>query len=215
MSRKSNCRNEYGFSLVELLVVIALIGILTTLSIPSLRTFYYGYQIKETAQRLSMIVQKARLRAINTRSPVTLAFSKTGDTISVVMQEGVLGSGVFNGEQLTFDGRARVLIGWNSGGAMTNFAISFQPDGAVTNDSGNAAWNNPPRIDIYDQFHATIVSPAYLRISLRGSTILGNLNINPDLAGHTTFNSTGYYVVSNTVSHLEELRRGVRIATTE
>ena len=72
----SRVRNRAGFSLVELLVVMAIIVIIAAGAIPSGLSFVRSYQIIGAQQSIAAAMQKARSEAVkrNSRYGVLLAF---------------------------------------------------------------------------------------------------------------------------------------------
>ncbi len=71
-------RFERGFSLVELLVSIAILTILLIVSIPTLLKAYRSYQLKDAASRFSGILKSARFSAIRKNTPVACQVKKIG-----------------------------------------------------------------------------------------------------------------------------------------
>jgi prepilin-type N-terminal cleavage/methylation domain-containing protein len=55
---------QAGFSLIELLVVVALILILATISVPSIAQYWRNYQIRGAAEQVAAEIQTARTKAI-------------------------------------------------------------------------------------------------------------------------------------------------------
>ena len=62
-----------GFTLVELLIVIALLGVLLTLALPSFLGTMQRYRVSTAAHQVANALQFARMEAIRTRTNVILA----------------------------------------------------------------------------------------------------------------------------------------------
>lgn len=71
-------RYERGFSLVELLLSIAILTILVIISVPTLLKAYRSYQLRDAASRLSGILKSTRFSAIRKNTPVNCQVVKTG-----------------------------------------------------------------------------------------------------------------------------------------
>jgi prepilin-type N-terminal cleavage/methylation domain-containing protein len=67
-------RTEAGFSFVELMVVIALIGILSAISLPSFLRTLPEKRLKNAARNLYADMQKARLLAVRKNKKVPVKF---------------------------------------------------------------------------------------------------------------------------------------------
>ncbi len=65
-------RGTGGFTLLELIVVCALIGIMLSLSIPSLRTTFFSDPLKTTARKLIGLVNGVRELAVRQQQPYLL-----------------------------------------------------------------------------------------------------------------------------------------------
>lgn len=63
-----------GFTLIELIITVAVIGILAGIGFPSIMKWVPNYKIKAAAQELNGNMQKARLDAIKTNSKVSATF---------------------------------------------------------------------------------------------------------------------------------------------
>ena len=67
-----------GFSLVECLVVVALLGILATLAMPSSRALQQRLQLDSGLRRLRVGLDRGRMAAERDRQPCALQLSSTG-----------------------------------------------------------------------------------------------------------------------------------------
>lgn len=68
----NGARGKRGFTLLELVVVCALIGIMLSLSIPSLRKTFFSDPLKTTARRLIGLVNGVRELAVREQQPYLL-----------------------------------------------------------------------------------------------------------------------------------------------
>lgn len=77
--RKQGFKNR-GFTLVEVLIVIAVIGILSAISVPMFQKWLPNMRLKDAAQDLYGYMQKARLGAVKTNSTWAIKFNPTANT---------------------------------------------------------------------------------------------------------------------------------------
>jgi type II secretion system protein H len=63
-------RSEHGYTLTELLVVLAVIGIMALIAVPFLLTYTSGATIDYAARELRSGLNRAKLMAVTTRQPV-------------------------------------------------------------------------------------------------------------------------------------------------
>ncbi len=138
--RAGRCR---GFTLVELLIVVALIAVVTALAFASLSTTSYAGTVDGFADRVSNTMETARLRATSSRRWQRLEFN--GSTVTV-WQSDTTGMGPVNAWQpletiavpakvsvASTDTSTHVALGSGvpSPGDGLPGAVDFAPDGSA------------------------------------------------------------------------------------
>ncbi len=72
-------RHHPGFTLIELITIMAILGILTALTIPNLSAWKTGYQLRSATMQLHQMLQQARLYAVKQHSKVIVNFDPDND----------------------------------------------------------------------------------------------------------------------------------------
>lgn len=68
-----------GYSLPELLIVIALIGLFVLFGGPAMADAYKAYKVRSVANNLSLDLRALRYNAVSTRSPRTMTINNQAD----------------------------------------------------------------------------------------------------------------------------------------
>lgn len=80
-----------GFSLVELMIGIVIMGILAAIAVPSFQTWTRNSQIRNAAESIANGLQKARAEAVSRNANVTFALGADSSwTVSVVTPASVI-----------------------------------------------------------------------------------------------------------------------------
>jgi type IV fimbrial biogenesis protein FimT len=72
--------SSYGFTVLELLVVMALMSIVTALAIPSLSSTREQLTVNEATQKIAATLAEVRAEAVRVKSKISISFSSTGLT---------------------------------------------------------------------------------------------------------------------------------------
>ncbi len=74
-----------GFTLIEIIVVIALISILAGIGALSARNYMPIYQLREATRDMSTVLQQARAEAVRRNTPVAVVYDLTAGNESVAV----------------------------------------------------------------------------------------------------------------------------------
>jgi prepilin-type N-terminal cleavage/methylation domain-containing protein len=74
---------QRGFSLIEIIVIVIVVGILALIAVPNLVTGMPSYRLKNAARDLCSNIHKARTLAVKQNRSVTLTFDVLGNTYHI------------------------------------------------------------------------------------------------------------------------------------
>ncbi len=151
-------KNSKGFTLLEVLIVIAMIGILSAIAIPNYISWLPNYRLKGAARDLYSNLQKAKLEAVKRNtctgtSFTTVVFPAEGGNYSSFFDDGTGGgiacNGVQDGGEATFSSAVtpqNVSLTFASSIGTLN-GVCFNSTGSIRgSQSGNIRLrNNSPR----------------------------------------------------------------------
>ena len=81
-------RKNSGFTLIELMVVIGIVGLLAAITVPNLISWLPKYRVGSAARNVISAVEFARLQAVRENSPVDVNFIYANDRVTVVNSGG-------------------------------------------------------------------------------------------------------------------------------
>jgi prepilin-type N-terminal cleavage/methylation domain-containing protein len=85
-------RNQSGFSLMELMVVIAIIAIVSALTVPNLIAWRNNAQLSRGARQIYSDLQDARKIAIKNNTLITVDFDAGSESYTILRGDSVLAS---------------------------------------------------------------------------------------------------------------------------
>lgn len=110
-------RSVKGFTLVELMVVVALLGIFASIAVPSFNRMIERNRVEAAASELYRMVLSARSDAVNKRAAATLTYTAANKTWAIAQggattRQFVLPTSLSQSQTLT--------------------ALTFSPDGTIS-----------------------------------------------------------------------------------
>ena len=127
---------QKGFSVTELMVIVAIVGILGLIAVPNLVTALPGYRLKSSARDLCSNLRKARSLAVKQNRSISIEFNSNDNKYTIDGSDAVvLASGVSFG----CGNAAKSATGESppsDGVSFFNNKVSFTPQGLVSGTSG-------------------------------------------------------------------------------
>ncbi len=133
-SRRSAAR---GWTLMELLVVVAIIGLILKISLPSIQNTILAYRLSAAASSASGAIQQNRYQSVMIGCPYTIAFT-AGSTTYQVQTEAISGTPPVCAGSYTNSGSA---VPWTSGGGISvspSTTFTFTANGIVSASQGGS-----------------------------------------------------------------------------
>ena len=143
----ASTRRRRGFTLIELIFVLALLVIITSIAVPRMSGFIRGRALDSESRQLMALMHAAQSRAVSEGMPMMLWIDSAGGRYGVNAETSDK-NGDAKAEQLNVDGTLKIAALSSGIGARATFqnlpAIRFLPDGTV--DEGS-----PQTVQLADQ----------------------------------------------------------------
>jgi len=132
----AGCRR--AFTLIELILIMALLVIITSIAVPTMSKFVRGRALDSEARRLFSLMHAAQSRAVSEGMPMMLWVDEQANTYGMEAETSGQ-NGDAKAEELTVDSVLKIGVQNTGTGGQATFknlpAIKFMPDGTVDETS--------------------------------------------------------------------------------
>jgi len=87
-TRQQNTRRQLGFSLIELMVIIAILGIMSTIAIPNIISYRNNARLRGAASEMLSVFRKAQVAAVKRNYNTGMVFDASTGTTTVFLDNG-------------------------------------------------------------------------------------------------------------------------------
>jgi len=147
--RRSPSQREAGFTIMELLIIIIIVGVLAAIAAPSWLTFINRQRVNAVRGEVYQTLQTAQSEAKKNKLSRTVEFSKSANGLPQVKINGgppqLLGNGEIKKGQITeFKTYTSKTSGTRTTTTPTNLPITFDYQGNIDDQNGKSA--EPPYV---------------------------------------------------------------------
>ncbi len=83
---------EVGFSLIEVTVVVALIGLIAAVGLPTMQEWLDRYTVRTAAEELASLIQLQRMRAVSQNTDFSIDFDASAGTYTLYQGDAATGT---------------------------------------------------------------------------------------------------------------------------
>lgn len=83
---------EAGFSLIEMIVVVALVGLLAAVGLPSMQDWLDRYRVRTAAEQLASLIQLQRMRAVSQNTDFSIDFDANAGSYTLYQGDAATGT---------------------------------------------------------------------------------------------------------------------------
>lgn len=85
---------EVGFSLIEVTVVVALVGLIAAVGLPTMQEWLDRYKVRTAAEELASLIQLQRMRAVSQNTDFSIDFDASGGSYTLYQGDAATGTAI-------------------------------------------------------------------------------------------------------------------------
>ena len=149
---KRKISGSCGISSLELAVVLALIAIMATFTIPYLGSWLKHYRVVGASRGVASALQEARIKAVSDNREWRVVIDQDNDTISLEQGDKMVDSATWTQKGGVYNlPKGVAFVAGSSGGDVSGkIYVKFKPSGvAGHNTDGSTTYNEKDLLSIY------------------------------------------------------------------
>lgn len=140
MRANAGCERDAGFTLLELVIVVAIILLIMAMAVPMARNMVRNYRLNAASSAVASAIQSSRYQAIMVGCPYTLAFTTTTMNYQVAT-ENITGTPPACATTFSNVGTAIPWTTTKEVAISANTTLQFNPSGTVQANTGSLTFN--------------------------------------------------------------------------